>query len=243
MDLSKLIHGLLSVLTWMICLNWYMDLLQLLGAVHILYNTHRGPKRHPPHPLLHNIWTAPYLDLSKLFGVLLALSQTKTSRDWPKFQSLLKLLLWTFKVLIEYLGHLGLWQCFCKKTKSISRSSQMRSWHFPSCKLCLGGLQAEDVSIGYFDSNWENTCKQPDVRMAQSLHCSIQLPLKLESCPKTNVPAVVSIPRSLDWARGAGTAGRGPSPGAIDWNKNMLPPPPSPVPPRMKACWGNWSKN
>ena len=27
-----------------------MDLLQLLGAVHILYNTHRGPKSAPPIP-------------------------------------------------------------------------------------------------------------------------------------------------------------------------------------------------
>ena len=169
--------------------------------------------------------------------VLCTSCQTKPSWSLTKIS---KLLLWT-KGVYWVLGSLSLWQCFCIKTKS--RSSQMRSWHFPSCKLCLGGLQAEDVSIGYFDSNWENTCKQPDVRMAQSLYRSIQLPLKLESCPKTKVPAVMSIPRSLDWARGAGTGGDPASPGAIDWNKNMLPPPPSPVPPRMKACWGNWSKN
>ena len=155
------------------------------------------------------------MDLSNLLYVFLALCQTKPSWSLTKIS---KLLLWT-KGVYWVLGSLGLWQYFCIKTKSILRSLQMRSWHFPSCKLCLGGLQAEDVSIGYFDSNWENTCKQPDVRMAQSLYRSIQLPLKLESCPKTKVPAVMSIPRSLDWARGAGTGGRGPSQPRCNWLK------------------------
>ena len=56
-----------------------------------------------------------YMDLSKLFYLYLALCQTKPSWIWPRFQSLLKLLLWKkvnwwVKVLNE-LGPLCLWQC------------------------------------------------------------------------------------------------------------------------------------
>ena len=120
MDLSKLIHRFLLVLTRMICQNWYMDLLKLLEAVHIYYILQsQVPRDAPPsplYPLSHNIWTAPYLDMSKLFDVFLALCKTKTSWDWPKFQSLWKLLLWTKGVewvkVLNALGPLCLCQWF-----------------------------------------------------------------------------------------------------------------------------------
>ena len=57
-----------------------------------------------------------YIDLPKLWYVFLALCQTKQAEVSPRFQSLMKLLLWTKVVervkVLNALGPLCLWQCF-----------------------------------------------------------------------------------------------------------------------------------
>ena len=77
------------------------------------------------------------MDLSKLFYVFLALCQTKA--NWPKFQSLLKLLLWKkgvewFKVLNACLGYLGsIWPFFsitCPATGGVCSVGGWKcNWH------------------------------------------------------------------------------------------------------------------
>ena len=96
MDFSKLLDGFVKIDRW-ISLSCFMDLSKLI----------------------HGYWISLgfYMDLSKLiheiskFLVLLPFSKQNHAKVWPRFQRLLKRLLWTKG--IEWINQsLCLWQCF-----------------------------------------------------------------------------------------------------------------------------------
>ena len=89
-ELSKMIHGFFWVVTWN-CQNWYMDLLKLLrGFV----------------PCICSMYFSPF-------------AKQNQAEVLPRFQSLLKLMLWTkgadWAKVINALRTLCLWKCFSSK--------------------------------------------------------------------------------------------------------------------------------